>query len=92
MRAFWELNRQIDLTNADPNDAWRSAAQRAAQQLRACSAAPSPVVPASAPPALAARDEAAEKTLEERKAAALETIADVARLWMVSELMFVSQI
>ncbi|EGU73462.1 hypothetical protein FOXB_16028 [Fusarium oxysporum f. sp. conglutinans Fo5176] len=47
--------------------------QRAAQQLRACSAAPAP--------ALAPRGEADEKTLEERKVAALEAIAEAARLW-----------
>ncbi|KAK2670238.1 hypothetical protein RAB80_014375 [Fusarium oxysporum f. sp. vasinfectum] len=55
VRAFWELNRQIDDMNEDPCDAWRSAAQRAAQQLRACSAAPAP--------ALAPRGEADGKTL-----------------------------
>ncbi|KAI8399962.1 hypothetical protein FOFC_18781, partial [Fusarium oxysporum] len=49
--------------------------QRAAQQLRACSAAPAP--------ALAPRGEADEKTLEERKVAALEAIAEAARLWTV---------
>ncbi|KAM6505341.1 hypothetical protein FSOLCH5_014567 [Fusarium solani] len=73
VRAFWELNRQIDDMSEDPGDAWRSAAQRAAQQLRACSAAPAP--------ALAPRGEADEKTLEERKVAALEAIAEAARLW-----------
>ncbi|KAI7772508.1 hypothetical protein LZL87_014322 [Fusarium oxysporum] len=73
VRAFWELNRQIDDMNEDPCDAWRSAAQRAAQQLRACSAAPAP--------ALAPRGEADGKTLEERKVAALEAIAEAARLW-----------
>ncbi|RKK06541.1 hypothetical protein BFJ65_g18738 [Fusarium oxysporum f. sp. cepae] len=73
VRAFWELNRQIDDMNEDPGDAWRSAAQRAAQQLRACSAAPAP--------ALAPRGEADGKTLEERKVAALEAIAEAARLW-----------
>ncbi|KAH8656770.1 hypothetical protein BGZ61DRAFT_540865 [Ilyonectria robusta] len=39
VRAFWELNRLIDDVNKDPDDAWHSAAQRAAQQLRACGAA-----------------------------------------------------
>ncbi|KAI3571298.1 hypothetical protein IWW34DRAFT_639598 [Fusarium oxysporum f. sp. albedinis] len=73
VRAFWELNRQIDDMNEDPCNAWRSAAQRAAQQLRACSAAPAP--------ALAPRGEADGKTLEERKVAALEAIAEAARLW-----------
>ena len=77
MRAFWELNRQIDDMSEDPGDAWRSAAQRAAQQLRACSAAPAP--------ALAPRGEADEKTLEQRKVAALEGIAEAARLWTVGE-------
>ncbi|KAI3570739.1 hypothetical protein IWW34DRAFT_812244 [Fusarium oxysporum f. sp. albedinis] len=56
VRAFWELNRQIDDMNEDPCDAWRSAAQRAAQQLRACSAAPAPAL---APRALEAIAEAA---------------------------------
>ncbi|KAJ3454517.1 hypothetical protein MRS44_013117 [Fusarium solani] len=59
MRAFWELNRQINDMSEDPGDAWRSAAQRAAQQLRAYSAAPAP--------ALAPRGKADEKTLEEQK-------------------------
>ncbi|KAI3572375.1 hypothetical protein IWW34DRAFT_764383 [Fusarium oxysporum f. sp. albedinis] len=63
VRAFWELNGQIDDMNEDPGDAWRSTAQRAAQQLRACSAAPAP--------ALAPRGEADGKTLEERKVASV---------------------
>ncbi|EJP66436.1 uncharacterized protein BBA_04376 [Beauveria bassiana ARSEF 2860] len=39
VRAFWRLNRQIRDTNGQPDDAWRNAAQYAAQQLRACDAA-----------------------------------------------------
>jgi hypothetical protein len=69
VRAFWGLNRQIDDMNGDPGDAWRSAAQRAAQQLRACGAA---------------ADRGPEMTLEERKVVALEAMADAARLWTVS--------
>lgn len=84
VRAFWQLNRQIKDTNGDPDDAWRTAAQNAAQQLRAFGAAPASgvVVPALA---LASHSEAAEKTCEERKLLALETIAEAARLWIVSE-------
>ncbi|KAH6881075.1 hypothetical protein B0T10DRAFT_411258 [Thelonectria olida] len=83
VRAFWELNRQIDDANKDPGDGWRSAAQRAAQQLRACGAAVnhSPAGAQACAPALAPRGEAGEITLEERKVAALEVIAEAARLW-----------
>lgn len=84
MRAFWELNRQLKRANSDPDDAWRTAAQRAAQQLRACgSGAALPAAPGSAP-ALASFGEKAEKSPEERKTMALETIAEAARLWIVS--------
>ena len=83
VRSFWQLNRQIKDTDGDPDEAWRTAAQNAAQQLRAFSAAPaSGVLPALA---LASHGEAAEKTCEERKLLALETIAEAARLWIVSE-------
>lgn len=88
MCAFWELNRQIDDANKDPGDGWRSAAQRAAQQLRGCGAAinHSPAAAQACAPALAPRGEAGEMTLEERKVAALEVIAEAARLWTVSGL------
>ncbi|KAM6504689.1 hypothetical protein FSOLCH5_015190 [Fusarium solani] len=84
VRAFWELNRQLKRANSDPDDAWRTAAQRAAQQLRACgSGAALPATPGPAP-ALASFGEIAEKSPEERKIMALETIAEAARLWIVS--------
>ncbi|KAM6513830.1 hypothetical protein FALCPG4_015043 [Fusarium falciforme] len=82
--SFWELNRQLKRANADPDDAWRTAAQRASQQLRACgSGAALPATPGPAP-ALASFGEIAEKSPEERKIMALETIAEAARLWIVS--------
>ncbi|KAM6504647.1 hypothetical protein FSOLCH5_015382 [Fusarium solani] len=82
VRAFWELNRQLKRANSDPDDAWRTAAQRAAQQLRACgSGAALPATPGPAP-ALASFGEIAEKSPEERKIMALETIAEAARLWI----------
>ncbi|RYC79707.1 hypothetical protein BFJ63_vAg17411 [Fusarium oxysporum f. sp. narcissi] len=82
VRAFWELNRQLKRANSDPDDAWRTAAQRAAQQLRACgSGAALPAAPGPAP-ALASFGEIAEKSPEERKIMALETIAEAARLWI----------
>lgn len=85
VRAFWELNRLIDDINKDPDDAWHSAAQRAAQHLRACGAADrGPAAPLAHAPALARLGESAEPTLEERKVAALEAIAEAARLWTVS--------
>ncbi|KAH7110445.1 hypothetical protein EDB81DRAFT_672056 [Dactylonectria macrodidyma] len=81
VRAFWDLNR---LSGADdiPDEAWCAAAQRAAQQLRACgSGAVPPATPRPAP-ALASFGEVAERSLEERKVIALETIAGAARLWI----------
>ncbi|KAI8677829.1 hypothetical protein NCS55_00500900 [Fusarium keratoplasticum] len=82
VRAFWELNRQLKRAKSDPDDAWRTAAQRAAQQLRACgSGAALPAAPGPAP-ALASFGEKAEKSPEERKTMALETIAEAARLWI----------
>ncbi|KAI3572394.1 hypothetical protein IWW34DRAFT_637523 [Fusarium oxysporum f. sp. albedinis] len=82
VRAFWELNRQLKRANSDPDDAWRTAAQRAAQQLRACgSGAALPAAPGPAP-ALASFGEIVEKSPEERKIMALETIAEAARLWI----------
>ncbi|KAF1731212.1 hypothetical protein CRV24_000286 [Beauveria bassiana] len=63
-----------------PDDAWRNAAQYAAQQLRACGAAPSAA--ALSVPAIASRAESPEKTFKERKTLALEALADAARLWI----------
>ena len=84
MRAFWDLNRQFSGVNDDPDDAWRAAALRAAQQLRACgSGAAPPAAPVPAP-ALDSFGEVLEKSLEERKVIALEAIAGAARLWVVS--------
>ncbi|KAM6513831.1 hypothetical protein FALCPG4_015043 [Fusarium falciforme] len=83
--SFWELNRQLKRANADPDDAWRTAAQRASQQLRACgSGAALPATPGPAP-ALASFGEIAEKSPEERKIMALETIAEAARLWILNK-------
>ncbi|KAH8707324.1 hypothetical protein HC256_001549 [Beauveria bassiana] len=65
---------------AAPDDAWRNAAQYAAQQLRACGAAPSAA--ALSVPAIASRAESPEKTFKERKTLALEALADAARLWI----------
>ncbi|KAH7111986.1 hypothetical protein EDB81DRAFT_848920 [Dactylonectria macrodidyma] len=85
VRVFWELNRQLRRANADPDDAWRTAAQRAAQQLRACgSGAALPATPGPAP-ASASFGEIAEKSPEERKIMALETIAEAARLWILNK-------
>lgn len=79
------MNRLIDDVNKDPDDTWHSAAQRAAQQLRACGAADRcPAAALAHSPALARLGESAEPTLEERKVAALEAIAEAARLWTVS--------
>lgn len=86
MRTFWVLNRQIEDANIEPSDDWRGAAQRAAQQFRACSASVehSPAVAQVHTPALAPRGEVGQMTLEERKVVALEAIAEAARLWVVS--------
>ncbi|KND87236.1 hypothetical protein TOPH_08100 [Tolypocladium ophioglossoides CBS 100239] len=43
IRAFWQLNRQIRHTNGHPDNAWRTAAQCVAQQLRANSTTPPPL-------------------------------------------------
>ncbi|KAM3537767.1 hypothetical protein ARSEF1564_009322 [Beauveria bassiana] len=67
-------------TNGQPDDAWRNAAQYAAQQLRACGAAPSAA--ALSVPAIASRADSPEKTFKERKTLALEALADAARLWI----------
>ncbi|KAH6957553.1 hypothetical protein BKA56DRAFT_601910 [Ilyonectria sp. MPI-CAGE-AT-0026] len=82
VRAFWDLNRQFSGVNDDTDDAWRAAALRAAQQLRACgSGAAPPAAPVPAP-ALDSFGEVLEKSLEERKVIALEAIAGAARLWV----------
>ncbi|EEY24032.1 predicted protein [Verticillium alfalfae VaMs.102] len=82
VRAFWDLNRQLSGAHGEPDEAWRAAAQRAAQQLRACgSGAVSPGTPRPAP-ALASFGEVASRSFEESKLIALETIADAARLWI----------
>ncbi|KAH6699485.1 hypothetical protein EV126DRAFT_423967 [Verticillium dahliae] len=82
VRAFWDLNRQLSGAHDEPDEAWRAAAQRAAQQLRACgSGAVSPGTPRPAP-ALASFGEVASRSFEESKLIALETIADAARLWI----------
>ncbi|KAM3452777.1 hypothetical protein MY8738_009054 [Beauveria namnaoensis] len=65
---------------AAPDDAWRNAAQYAAQQLRACGAAPSAA--ALSVPAVASRADSPEKSFKERKTLALEALADAARLWI----------
>ncbi|OAA34471.1 hypothetical protein BBO_09189 [Beauveria brongniartii RCEF 3172] len=65
---------------AAPDDAWRNAAQYAAQQLRACGAVPSAA--ALSVPAIASRADSPEKTFEERKILALEALAGAARLWI----------
>ncbi|KAH7114607.1 hypothetical protein EDB81DRAFT_893068 [Dactylonectria macrodidyma] len=66
----------------DPDEAWHSAAQLAAQQLRACVATDrGPAAALAHAPALTRLSESAEPTLEERKVAALEAIAEAARLW-----------
>ncbi|KAJ6436541.1 hypothetical protein O9K51_10907 [Purpureocillium lavendulum] len=82
IRSFWRLNREIREASSDPDDAWRAAAQRVAQELRAYSAAPQ--APAL-PPALAAPSygDGVERTYKERKILALETIAEAARLWII---------
>ncbi|KAK1702949.1 uncharacterized protein BDZ83DRAFT_645130 [Colletotrichum acutatum] len=84
VRAFWALNQQLSNGDGDPDEVWRSAGQRALQQLRACGnigvSPPMPLPVAS----LASFGETTEKSLEERKTMALETIALAARLWVVS--------
>lgn len=84
VRAFWELNRQMNAADNEPDDDWRAAAQRAAQQLRACSASAecSLSVPQIRPPALARYNEVDEMTPEERKIIALEAIAEAVRIWV----------
>ncbi|KFA56719.1 hypothetical protein S40293_11410 [Stachybotrys chartarum IBT 40293] len=82
VRAFWDLNRQLSDADEEPGEVWRAAAQRAAQQLRACgSGAVPPPTPRSAP-ALASFGKVAERSFEERKLIALETIAGAAQLWI----------
>ncbi|KID81383.1 hypothetical protein MGU_11253 [Metarhizium guizhouense ARSEF 977] len=86
VRAFWVLNRRRSGADDDPDDAWRAAAQRAAQQLPAWgNGAASPATPGQVP-ALASFGEIAEKGLEERNVVALETIAEAldeaVKLWI----------
>jgi hypothetical protein len=66
---IWSMDRK------PADDGWRIAAQRAAQQLRACGGGTAPSTTSGPAPALAP---------EERKLMALETIAEAARLWIVS--------
>lgn len=84
MRAFWDLNHRLSGADEEPDDAWRAAAQRASQQLRACGSGAVPSTTPRPAPALASFGEVAERSLEERKLSALETIAEAARLWIVS--------
>ncbi|KAM4063643.1 hypothetical protein HRG_012495 [Hirsutella rhossiliensis] len=70
---LWDVNRHLKLADAEPDDTWRIAAQRAAQQLRACGGSAAPSTASGPAPALAP---------EERKLMALETIAEAARLWI----------
>ncbi|CAM1502572.1 Fc.00g073480.m01.CDS01 [Cosmosporella sp. VM-42] len=80
VRAFWTFNRLRGADNI-PDEAWRAAAQWAAQKLRACgSGEVAPATPRPAPD-LASFSEVAERSLEERKVIALETIAGVVQLW-----------
>ncbi|KFA62765.1 hypothetical protein S40285_10797 [Stachybotrys chlorohalonatus IBT 40285] len=84
VRTFWDLNRQLSDADEEPGEVWRAAAQRAAQQLRACGsgAAPPPTRPA---PALASFGEVTDGNFEERKLITLETIAGAARLWILNQ-------
>ncbi|KAF5133815.1 hypothetical protein E5D57_004442 [Metarhizium anisopliae] len=89
VRAFWDLNRQLCGADVHPDDPWRAAAQRAAQQLRAWgNGVASPAIPAQVP-ALASFGEVAEKGLEERKVIALETIAEAlaeaVKFWILTQ-------
>ncbi|KAH7118486.1 hypothetical protein EDB81DRAFT_848167 [Dactylonectria macrodidyma] len=80
-----QIHRQNYPCKCDLDDAWRTPAQRAAQQLRACGSGTAlPAIPGPAP-ALASFGEIAEKSPEERKIMALETIAEGARLWILSK-------
>lgn len=83
MHAFWTFNRLRGAVDI-PDEAWRAAAQGAAQKLRACgSSEVAPAIPRPAPD-LASFGEVAERSLEERKVIALEKIAGVFQLWFVS--------
>ncbi|RYC78533.1 hypothetical protein BFJ63_vAg18591 [Fusarium oxysporum f. sp. narcissi] len=82
VRAFWDLNRQLSGTDEEPDEVWRGAAQRAAQQLRACGTGAAPPPTTRPAPALASFGEVAERSFEERKLIALETIAGAAQLWI----------
>ncbi|GKT81107.1 hypothetical protein ColTof4_13530 [Colletotrichum tofieldiae] len=85
VRAFWALNQQVSNADDDPGEAWRAAAQRAAQQLRACGNIAVPPAVSRPVVALASFGEVPERSLEERKVIALETIAVAARLWVLSQ-------
>lgn len=76
MRVFWQLNKQLKLAQEEPNDAWSQAAQQAAQQMRACGPGAAASSAALGPLHVLPPDE--------RKLLALETIAEAARLWIVS--------
>ncbi|EXL66793.1 hypothetical protein FOPG_17062 [Fusarium oxysporum f. sp. conglutinans race 2 54008] len=82
VRAFWDLNRQLSGTDEEPDEVWRGAAQRAAQQLRACGSGAAPPPTTRPAPALTSFGEVAERSFEERKLIALETIAGAAQLWI----------
>nr|CEG03918.1 unnamed protein product [Fusarium acuminatum CS5907] len=82
VRAFWDLNRQLSGADEEPGEVWRAAAQRAAQQLRACGSGAVPPPTTRPAPALASFGEVADRSFEERKLIALETIAGAARLWI----------
>ncbi|KAH7303342.1 hypothetical protein B0I35DRAFT_517371 [Stachybotrys elegans] len=82
VRAFWDLNRQLNGAEEEPGEVWRAAAQRAAQQLRACGSGAAPPPTPRPAPALASFGEVADGSFEERKLVALETIARAARLWI----------
>ncbi|KAJ0126690.1 hypothetical protein HZ326_30202 [Fusarium oxysporum f. sp. albedinis] len=82
VRAFWDLNRQLSGTDEEPDEVWRGAAQRAAQQLRACGSGAAPPPTTRPAPVLASFGEVAERSFEERKLIALETIAGAAQLWI----------
>ncbi|KAH7187315.1 hypothetical protein DER44DRAFT_845065 [Fusarium oxysporum] len=82
VRAFWDLNRQLSGTDEEPDEVWRGAAQRAAQQLRACGSGAAPPPTTRPAPALASFGEVAERSFEERKLIALETTAGAAQLWI----------
>ncbi|KAI3571341.1 hypothetical protein IWW34DRAFT_675552 [Fusarium oxysporum f. sp. albedinis] len=82
VRAFWVLNRRLSGADEEADEAWRAAAQRAAQQLRACGSGAVSHPTTQPAHALASFGEVTERSLEERKVIALETIAGAAQLWV----------